>query len=121
VSYVNRCRNATADDRTTYCEVKQGKIWWQEFARLAWLLEKNGFFALKSNYERSVTNAEFVSTRVVRLGKTYEVVDYADGGPLRLWAIHHAIEGVGFSLDWEKTTTQPTCPAWKQSDIPPQK
>jgi len=111
--YLNQCRNATPNDRTTYCEVKQGKIWWEEFARLAWLLEKNGFFELKPNHDRNVTDSTFVSTRVTRLGKSYEVVEYAGGGPLNLWVIQRSIEGVGALLDWEKSSTQPTYPAWQ--------
>jgi len=118
ISYVNQCRNATPADRTTYCEVKEGKIWWEEFARLAWLLEKDGFFALKPNYERNVTHGTFVSTRVIRFGQFHEVVDYAGGGPLSLWAIHRSIEGVGSSANWEKTRMQPTCPRWTQSKNP---
>jgi hypothetical protein len=117
VSYTRRCRNATPKDRTTYCEVKEGRIWWGEFARLAWMLEGNGFFELKPKYERNVTDAAFVSTRVIRLGKPYEVVDYAGGGPLNLWTIQTSIEGVGALVDWEKNKTQPQCPAWNKSQI----
>jgi hypothetical protein len=115
VSYTRRCRNATLRDRTTYCEVKQGRIWWEEFARLAWTLEQNGFFALKPKCERNITHAAIVSTRVNRLGKSYEVVDYAGGGPLSLWAIHRSIEGVGSYLDWKKSKVQCQCPAWAES------
>jgi hypothetical protein len=114
VSYTRRCRNATPEDRTTYCEVKEGQIWWGDFARLAWMLEENGFFDLKPKYERNVTDSGFVSIRVIRLGKPYEVVDYAGGGPLNLWTIQTSIEGVGALADWEKSKTQPQCPAWNQ-------
>ena len=55
---------------------------------LAWTLEKNGYFTLQGDYQRNITDSAFVSTRVTRNGKKYEVVVYAGGGPLELWMIH---------------------------------
>jgi hypothetical protein len=108
--YTERCRNATPDDRATFCEVKQGRAWGLE--KLARLIEKNGFYALHGKYTANVTDAEFVNTRVVRDGKRTEVVDYAGAGPFELWVVETAIEGVAATVDWEKTTTQPECPRW---------
>ena len=110
ISYEKRCRNATPEDRTTFCEVKEGLA--AGFAKLVWLAESNGFFSLRANYARNITDAGFESTRITKQGKLYEVVDYAGAGPFNLWVIQSAIEGVGASADWEKTTTQPECPRW---------
>lgn len=110
--YTERCRNAHPGDRTTYCQVKNGHLWGTDFARLGWLIEKNGFFSLQHGYHRDITEGSFLSTRVTRGGEKYEVVDYAGGGPAELWVIEEVIEGMSSSGDWEKTTQQPKCPRW---------
>lgn len=104
-----RCRNATPNDRTTFCEVKEGDLGPREFARLAWLLEKKGFYAFQPEYTRSMTHGVFETTRVTRNGKHYEVSNYANAGPFELWSIQAAIEGVAASAEWGKTSTQPEC------------
>ncbi len=85
---------------------------------LAWTLEKNGYFTLQADYQRNITDSAFVSTRVTRNGKKYEVVEYAGGGPFELWVIHRAIEGVSSTLEWGKTETLPECPRWSKSEVP---
>lgn len=114
VRYETRCRNATPDDRTTYCEVKEGKSWGNEFATLAWVLEKNGFFHLNPEYSGNITDAAFVTTRATTNGKLYSVEEYAFGAPFELSVIQLAVEGFASSaVEWEKTTEQPRCPgAW---------
>jgi hypothetical protein len=107
--FTKRCRNA---GRATFCEVKEGSVGPGDYARLGWLVEKNGFFALGGNYERSVTHGVFASTRVTRDGKSHAVVNYGDAGPFALWAIQESIEGVASSVDWEKNSTRPECPRW---------
>ena len=113
VTYTERCRNATPTDERTYCEVKKGKLWPIAFAKLGLLIEKNGFFNLPAEYSRTVTHAAFEDTRVNRNGKAYAVSNYADAGPLELWTIQRAIEGVASSSEWDKTATRPECPSWK--------
>lgn len=110
--YTTRCRNATPDDRTTYCEVKEGEVGGPEFAMLAWMIEKNGFFTLQPQYWRNITDAGFENTRVTRAGKTVEVSNYASAGPFELWSIQRAIEGVAADMDAPKTTRRPDCPRW---------
>lgn len=110
--YTTRCRNATPRDRTTYCEAKKGEVWPMQFARLAWMIERNGFFNLQSEYTRSITEGTFRETRVTRDGKPSEVHEYAGAGPLELWSIHRAIEGVAADIDFEKTSRIATCPRW---------
>lgn len=118
LDYAVLCRNATPDDRTTYCLAKEGHLSGAEFARLALSLEKNGYFALQPHYDKSITHGEFESTRVTRAEKDYPVVDYAEGGPLALWTMHRAIEGVASEADWEKIERQPQCPRWDKPEVP---
>jgi hypothetical protein len=112
VSYSEKCRNASPDDRTTFCEVKEGRASWDGFARLGWLLEKNGFFGLSTKYSRNITHSTFENTRVTKGRKIHAVSNYAGAGPFQLWVIQRAIEGVTASVDWETTRTQPNCPRW---------
>jgi hypothetical protein len=112
--FTKRCRNATPGDRETFCEVKEGRVDPWSFAKLAWLLEKNGFYGLNAEYFSGVTGGAFETTRVIRGGKRYQVENYAEGGPFELWVIQRAIEGVASSIDWEKTTTRLACPEWDE-------
>lgn len=116
--FTERCRNSSPTDRATFCEVKKGKIYGEQFAMLAWTLERNGFFALSARYDRNVTEAAFVSTRVTREGKQHDVVDYARGGPLELWIIEATVEGVSSSIDWNTSEPLPKCPRWDEAKAP---
>lgn len=112
VQYEKRCRNAMPGDRTTYCEMKEGKIWGNEFATLAWLLEKNGFFKLKPKYSGNVTDAAFFTVRATKRGSVKSVELYAWGAPFEFSVIQLAIDGFGArSVEWDKTRTRPQCPA----------
>lgn len=117
ILFTERCRNASPDDRRTYCEVKKGRIWGEAFGRLAWILEKNGFFALKPAYQRNITDVGFSSTRVNKNGRKHEVVDYAGGGPLELWTIEAVIEGAASSISWDTTEEQSECPRWESGTV----
>ena len=112
ISYTERCRATTPGDRTTFCEVKNGRIRGADFARLGWLIRKNGFFDLSAEYYRGTTDAGFENTRVTENGTTHAVSNYADGGPFGMWVIQNAIEGVAASVQWGKTSTQQKCPRW---------
>jgi hypothetical protein len=112
VSYTERCRAAIPNDRTTFCEVKDGRIYGSEFARLGWLVKKSGFFDLRTEYYRGVTHARFEDTRVTGNGKLHAVSNYEGAGPFGLWIIQRAIEGAAASAEWEKTSTQQKCPRW---------
>ncbi|HEY1205296.1 MAG: hypothetical protein ABSH46_23230 [Bryobacteraceae bacterium] len=113
VLLTERCRNLTPDDRTTFCEKKEGSLYWSRFAKLARLLGKSGFWELHTSYSRNVTHGGFETTRVTRNGKVYAVENYADAGPIELWTIQRAIEGAAFGIEWGKSTTQPECPAYE--------
>jgi|SRR5579862_4112542 len=121
MEYDVRCRNASPNDRRTSCEVRHGRIFGSDFARLANTVDKNGFYSLPPKYNRNITEGDFVSTRVIRGGKAYEVVDYAGAGPFELWTIEITIEGVASTMDWDKSTTQPKCPRWDDSHARPAK
>jgi len=118
VQLTEKCRNRTPDDRTTYCEVKHGEIWAGEFPKLASLFERNGFVEFRRHYDRNVTDGAFESIRVIRGKERDEIIDYAEGGPLELWAIHRAIEGLASTAEWKKTETQARCPRWEETPIP---
>jgi hypothetical protein len=113
VFYTERCRKATPDDRTTFCEVKKGRLYGHMFAKLAWLLDRNGFYDLQSRYDRSITHGVFETTRVTRDGKRYEVSNYADAGPFELWVIQRSVESVASFADWEGITKVTRCPRLK--------
>ena len=107
IQFTERCRNATPKDRTTFCEVKTGYAGSGNFAMLAWLMEKNGFFMMKPEYnDRNISEGVFASTRVMRGANKYEVVTYASAGPFELWVIHRGIEGVASlrRMEVEQTT-----------------
>jgi hypothetical protein len=112
VVFTTLCRDATPEDRNTYCEVKEGEVAWDEFARLSWLIEKAGFFILGPKYDRPMTHAAFENTRVTRAGKTVEVSNYASAGPFELWGIQREIEGVAGHIDVQKKSRRTTCPDW---------
>ena len=112
ISYTERCRDATAHDRTTFCEVKEGRIGNREFAKLGWLVEGNGFFNLSAEYYRDITHAAFEKTRVTKSENVHAVSSYAGAGPFELWITQRAIEGVATSAEWEKASTQQKCPRW---------
>jgi hypothetical protein len=117
VHFSKLCRKASPKDRTTFCEVKRGEIWPQYFAKLAWLLNSNGFYELRPNYDRNMTEGAFESTRVVMSGKVYEVVNYADAGPFALWVIQRAIESTVADAEWASTKRQADCPRWEKGEI----
>jgi hypothetical protein len=98
--------------------VKAGRVRDDEFAKVAWALDKNGYFGLQAKYDRNVTHGSFLSTRVILGGKGYQVVEYAGSGPIELWVIHHAIEGISTTTEWEKTQSLPECPQWDKSQAP---
>jgi hypothetical protein len=109
-TYTTICRNQTPDDRTTYCDVEQGQLSRGEFARLAWTIERSGFFQLKPNYNRAVTEGVFEDIRVTRAGIAVEVTNYADAGPLEIWDIQRAIQGVAADMEVQKKSRTDTCP-----------
>jgi hypothetical protein len=95
-----------APDRGTYCEVKDGQIPGDDFAKLAHFIERSGYYAPQPEYDRTVTHAAFEITSVTRNGKLHNVSDYAS-----LWAIRQAISGLAESATWGEIARQSNCPA----------
>jgi len=114
--YIKRCRNASRDDRVTYCEVRHGQTWLAEYTRLAAMIERNGFKDLKKEYDRNITDGTFVSTHVTSARATQSVVNYANAAPLNLWAIEKAIEGLASQAEWERPSKVAECPRWSDSE-----
>jgi hypothetical protein len=98
-------------DFATYCEVKQGQVFGDDFARLARVVDRSGYYALQPEYQRLVTHATLEVASVTRNGKTHDVSDYASAGPLALWAVRQAIAGLAGEVRWESVASQPGCPA----------
>jgi len=116
--YSEKCRDRTPQDRATFCEVKHGRVFGDEFGTLAALLERNRFYSLKPKYSRSVTDVGFSSLRVVRGEKTYEVEEYAGGSPYEFWVITGFIGGLMGRDYWDSTTKIAKCPRWAKGRIP---
>jgi hypothetical protein len=116
--YTKSCRNKTPQDRATYCEVKEGRMIGNEFAILAVLLERNGFYSFRKKYFYPATDTFIDSLRVIRGGKTYEVVESAGGSPFGLWIIDGFLVSVQQGVEWEKTSSIPECPLWEKGRVP---
>jgi hypothetical protein len=110
--YTEMCRNRTPDDRETYCKIESGKILAGEFALLAWAIEKNKFYDLRHEYSVNITDGAYYSTRVIRDGVAHEVIDYDQSGPIELWTLEEAIDGVASELEWTSEPEVPKCPRW---------
>jgi len=133
---VQRCRNAThrtAFDYplSTFCEITEGRVSTDDFAKLAWLIEKDGFFDLERHFDPNLPPlpplppgtdrslplfygipSPVDKIRVTRDGET-DVVRSDNPGPyrFRLWSVQRAIEGVAASLvEWKRPTTRSKCP-----------
>lgn len=104
------CRNRTPRDRTTFCEMKDGKI--SSFPMLANLIVKNEFFSLPAEYGEGIVDAGISTIRVTRNGKAYQVEVDGAAAPLEFWDIEAAIAGIASNLDLLKTRTQSKCPSW---------
>ena len=102
-----------------------------DFAKLAWLIEKDGFFDLERHFDPNLPPlpplppgtdrslplfygipSPVDKIRVTRDGETV-VVRSDNPGPyrFRLWSVQRAIEGVAASLvEWKRPTTRSKCP-----------
>ena len=64
------------------------------FDRLAQLILAQKYFDMKDDYSRPITDMPSAITSVVRAGKRKTIVDYAETGPIELWSIEMAIDGI---------------------------
>lgn len=72
------------------------------FERLAQLIESRGYFNLKDNYTINATDLSGTVTSVVRTGRRKTITNYGDAGPVELWGIEAAIDGVVANTKWQK-------------------
>jgi hypothetical protein len=80
----------------------EGVVGRNTFRRLAALLEAAKYFDLKDNYETRVTDQASAITSAVRDGRRKTITNYADAGPVELWGIESAIDGVVGRTVWKK-------------------
>lgn len=64
------------------------------FERLAELISSQGYFNWKDNYAIPATDLPSANTSVVRNGKRKTIRNYGDAGPVELWGIEMAIDGI---------------------------
>lgn len=64
------------------------------FDRLAQLILAQKYFDMKDDYSRPITDMPSAITSVVRGGARKTIVDYAETGPIELWGIEMAIDGI---------------------------
>jgi hypothetical protein len=74
------------------------------FERLAQLVEARGYFNLRDDYSAPITDMPSTVTSVVRAGQRKTVNNYADTGPVELWGIEKAIDGMVANIKWEKVS-----------------
>jgi hypothetical protein len=86
----------------------EGKVY--GFDRLAQLILSSGYFNLKDRYTINATDLPSTITSVVREGKRKTVTNYGDRGPVELWGIEMAIDGMLKGAELEKTKDQPLSP-----------
>jgi hypothetical protein len=73
------------------------------FDRLAQLIISSGYFNLKDRYTIKATDLPSTITSVVRGGKRKTISNYGDTGPVELWGIEMAIDGMLKGAKLEKT------------------
>lgn len=73
-----------------------------EFMRLAKLIASQGYLKMNDHYTILVTDAETVITSIVHNGERKTIVNYANEGPVELYGIERAIDGVAAQIKWEE-------------------
>jgi hypothetical protein len=77
------------------------------FDRLAKFILKENYFDLKDDYSANVTDMPSAITSVVRDGKRKMINDYGGFGPVELWAIETAIDGILKNAKLQKVPEPP--------------
>jgi hypothetical protein len=76
------------------------------FERLAQLISSVNYFNLKDNYRARVSDLPSAITSVVQNGKRKTIIDYGGAGPIELWGIEMAIDGMLKNAKLEKVKGQ---------------
>jgi len=64
------------------------------FERLAQLISSVNYFGLNDNYRAGVSDLPSAITSVVQNGKRKTIRDYGGAGPIELWGVEMAIDGM---------------------------
>src|SRR5262245_54539641 len=81
---------------------RTGTIYAWQFRRLAALVSEIGFFELEHGYQVNVTDLPAAYVSIRQADKTKTVMDYASGGPARLWALEQLIDATVKDVKWKK-------------------
>ena len=73
-----------------------------EFIRLAKLVASQGYLKMNDRYTVAMTDAETVITSIVHNGERKTIVNYGNQGPVELYGIEMAIDGVAAQIKWEE-------------------
>lgn len=81
----------------------EGAVSPYSYGRLCFLLEHDGFSALRSTYGTNGDDVPTCSLRVWRDGaaEPMTVTDYGSGGPIRLWGMQMVAEAVAQRIEWK--------------------
>lgn len=82
----------------------RGKVSIWSYTRLCRLIEQIGLGRLQSRYESGPTHAEWATLEVYRDadGEPLRIEEYAQSGPITLWAIHRCIDAIAAEIEWER-------------------
>ena len=80
-----------------------GKIEPWNYGRLCYLMEVEGLERMNHDYTAPWTDAPTCYLRVWRSGATepFTIDDYGTYGPIELWGLQQAIDGVAEKLEWK--------------------
>ncbi|MEO8198977.1 MAG: DUF6438 domain-containing protein [Gemmatimonadota bacterium] len=85
----------------------RGEVSVQDYARLAYLLDKLGFMALPDSFAATYTDQPGATLTAHRSpGGTKSVSDYGYVGPVELWALREIFDGILARVAWEKTNSE---------------
>jgi hypothetical protein len=91
----------TGERNGTRIGTYSGRTYFGDFARLAMFIEQSGFMKFSARYTAPHTDDEtVVVTVVMRDGTTKSVSNYGRYGPLDLWVLERAIDGVVEEMKW---------------------
>lgn len=80
--------------------VHRGRIAVWHLHQLARYIQKIKFFELEDIYTERVTDHATVYTSVTVQGKEKIISNYADSGPIELWALEQLIDGLLVHVEW---------------------
>jgi hypothetical protein len=90
---------------------RTGMVPVRQFNQLSRFIKESGYMHLKNGYAKKITDMPHVYTSVVMDGKRKVIDNYADSGPITLWAVEQLIDKVVAAAQWnaapdanEKTT-----------------